>query len=202
VFGTYAATETAALLGTHGLLYAGFAHRRNAGQLHSPSIVRLVGRGLIRTYQARSQNGIKIVAAALDDAHPAALEIAALAAALGRAFVLPKPTERTPQVLPPITPLSAQSDVTGSSADILGPKLRPRVLLSIAALGEKRFISVLTASQTIPKGLVEVIDILGASGIVRARRRPGRTSISLDEQWNCANELRRLLARLLELNPE
>jgi hypothetical protein len=202
VFGTYSATETAALLGTHGLLHASFAYSRSDRTLGHPALAVLVERGLIRTYRARSQKGRPIVAATLNDAHPAAPEIAALAAALGRAFLVTQPTESTPRPVPPIVPLSTPADVTGTSADVLGPGLRQRVLLSVAAFGENRFMRVMTASQTIPKSLVEVIDILEASGMVRATRRHVRTELSLNERWECAHELRALLSRLLELNPE
>jgi hypothetical protein len=59
-----------------------------------------------------------------------------------------------------------------------------------------------TASRTILPSLVAVIDILEASGLVNAQCHRNTTRLSLDERWECAAELRALLSRLLELNPE
>lgn len=202
IFGGYAATETAALLGTHGLMHAGFAHWRRDKAAERSLLATPVKRGLVRTYHARSGWGKTILTAGLNDEHPAGPEIAALAAALGRSFCVPQPTDKTPRPGPPVVPLSTAADVTGSPADVLGRGLRQRVLLSIAAFGYKRVMHVTAASQTISKSVVEVVDILEASGIVRAQRMVQHTRLSLDERWECAGELRALLSRLLELNPE
>lgn len=203
VFGTYAGTEAVALLGTHGTLRASFVEERRDVSVRPMELVAgLVARGLIRTDWARREQNYRLIVASLNETHLASAEIAALGSAMGRCFALPLPGPRAKAFRPPFVPKSSAADVRSGPADALGSGARQRVLLSIAALGKKRAMQVRAASQTILPSLVAVIDILEASGLVNAQRHRNTTRLSLNERWECADELRALLSRLLELNPE
>jgi hypothetical protein len=151
VFGTHRATETVALLAKYGPLRIDLGIRHQSSK-HAATLVRV---GLIATYWARSPQSRRITVAALNEAHPAAPEIAALGRAIGRKFVTRKLTNDARRFTGPLMPKSTPADVRAGSADILGRGLRQRVLLAIAALGKRRAWQVTAASQTISVQLVE-----------------------------------------------
>jgi len=88
------------------------------------------------------------------------------------------------------------------SPSVFGTRLRDRLLCLLSVVSETHIRGAATVLKATPSETAKAVASLERIGVVASRRQIGARLVSLNPRWYAAAELRPLLLRMTEADPE